>query len=251
MRFAVFNDPHRGFSQKTSLIHEKVFKSMDQSSFDAVLVCGDWGTAKLEHVKGSFKAFRSAFPNKKIFGVLGNHDYWSKSDGVLFLKQRIADYAKRYDIHLLQDNPFENEDFILMGFNGWYAHTDPKNGSDSRWIKGYTNGTTTDLFLQKEARDSVENILSYPRGNKKVILVSHFPCIPEAMDEVEHCGDPLLGEKLLPIAKAIFFGHTHKSIDMVKEGCRIINVGSGYQQDEKTHRIDEFFTYKVFNFKEL
>lgn len=192
MRFAVMNDFHRGFSQKTSLIHDAVLKAMNPDDFDALLLCGDWGTSKLEHVKGAFKALRTRFPEKKIFGVLGNHDYWDKHNGIEFLTYSINRYAERYGIHLLQGKPFETEDFILMGFNGWYAHSDPKNGSDRRWIRGYTRGMTTDEFFQNQAKEEVQKIIDYPKKDKKVIVVTHFPCVAEAMDEPEHCGDPKL-----------------------------------------------------------
>lgn len=254
MRIAVFNDPHRGFSTKTVNIHDKVFASIDQSLFDIVLVCGDWGTSKTDHVRGCFKAFRKAFPDKPILGVLGNHDFWDPRNAISMIENLIKDYAKESNIHLLDKNPFEKDGVLFLGFNGWYVNQDPGNTPDDYSgamglrrrgrIRYHTNGMLTDHYLQKKARESVDFILNYPKDDKKVVVVSHFPCVEEAIDNPEWCGDLSFGDQLLPIADFMFFGHTHKSVDTIVGKTRVINVGSGYNRDEKDH-LKEYFFYKI------
>ena len=252
MRLLVFNDPHRGFTPKTSRIHEEVFNKIDQSSFDAVLVCGDWGTAKTDHVRGAFKAFRKAFPDKPILGVLGNHDFWDPKNTIPVIEHYLERYAKESNIHLLDKNPIELGGVLFMGFNGWFFYPDPQQDVNPHvrrtHIRLHVAGMTTDDYFRKKAEESVDFILKYPTEGKKVVVASHFPCVEETMgNHVYHCGNPSHGEKLLSKADYMFFGHTHEKVDVTIGKTRVINVGSGYQ--EENHNIKEYFLYEIVEIK--
>lgn len=257
MKLAVFNDPHRGFSTKTSLLQDKVFESIDQSTVDAVLVVGDWGTTKTDHVRGAFKAFRKAFPDKPIMGVLGNHDFWDPHGSIVGIQNLIARYASESNIHLLELNPLEIGNVLFMGFNGWFAHTDPQQepkeedmylmGEPRRGkrIRPFVDGVKTDFYFRKKAEEGLEFILKQDPKGKKTVVASHFPCVLETMgNQVNHCGNPEHGKKLIDKGiDYLFFGHTHEYVDLTINKTRIVNVGSGYQ--EVGLGVKEFFFYKV------
>ena len=230
MRALFFTDPHRGFNQNTSIIMDKVLLSIDPSSFDIVIVSGDWGTMKLKHVKGAFKAFRRAYPDKVILGVLGNHDLWDKNIKSLASKfQKINEFAIAYDIHLLEKNPYESGDYLFLGFNGWYAY-DHNDTNDMLNIFPFTDGESTDNYLRRLADDAVNFMIDYPKENKTVISVTHFPCIEEVMDKPHWNGHPKHGEILLGFSDMIVFGHTHQAHDNVIDGVRVLNVGADYNK---------------------
>lgn len=231
MKLLIFNDPHRGFDHNTAKIQDKVLSKIDHNSFDIIAVVGDWGADKLENVENCFKAFRKAFPTKKIIGVIGNHDLWDKTNkSILYKFEKISEFSKKYDIHLLENNPFEKDNFLFLGFNGWYHHPhfDTK---DSMYMYQYVEGgTPVDNYLRNLADKAVNFMIDYPKENKKVISITHFPCILEAMDKPQWNGNPAHGDILLEFSDLILFGHTHVALDLEIKGKRVINVGSGYNE---------------------
>lgn len=232
MKAILFTDPHRGYDSNTSKIQDKVFTSLDQSLFDIVIVSGDWGVSKMEHVRGSFKAFRRAFPNKKIIGVIGNHDLWDKKiKGINAKQDLIKKYAEESQIHLLENNPFEKDGVVFLGFNGWYHH--PHNDTrDSDYMIQYVDGQTVDNYLRSLADKAIYSIMDYPKEGKKVVCVTHFPCIEDAMDIPSWNGNPRHGDILLEFSDVLIFGHTHRAYDNVIGKTRVINVGSDYNKLE-------------------
>ncbi len=232
MKLLIFTDPHRGYNENTSKIHDKVFSSINPDSFDIVVVSGDWGVSCLDHVRGAFKAFRRAFPNKPIVGVLGNHDLWDSKTRSLERKfQKIAEFAKESNIHLLENNPLDLGDTVILGFDGWYAFPHPDT-NDSNFIHPWVEGVPVDAFLQNKTSKALYSIIDYPKENKKVVVVSHFPCVEEAMDVSHWNGNPRHGEILLEFSDLLIFGHTHKKVDLIKGKTRIINVGNDYNKLE-------------------
>lgn len=231
MRILIFTDPHRGFNENTAKIHDKVFQSLNQDSFDVVVVSGDWGITKLEHVKKAFKAFRVAFPNKPILGVLGNHDLWDQQTRHMEVKfQKIAQYAQEFNIHLLENNPFEQDGVLFLGFNGWY-HLPHPDTRDSDYMQAYVGaGCPVDTYLRNRADQAIYAMMDHPKEGKKVVSVTHFPCIEEAMDTPHWNGNPRHGEVLKEFSDVIIFGHTHRAVDMQIGRSRIINVGADYNK---------------------
>lgn len=230
MKLLIITDPHRGYSSKKANIMENVLKSIDPNSFDLIIVSGDWGTTKMDHVKGSFKAFRDAFPDKKILGVLGNHDLWDKKIPSLKLKfLKINKYAERFKIHLLEKNPFEKDGVLFLGFNGWY-HQEHNDTRDIDYMSRYENGQQIDNFLRAKADEAVMFMVDYPKEGKKVVSVSHMPCILEAMDKPQWNGNPQHGELLKEFSDIIIFGHTHDELDITIGRSRIINSGADYDK---------------------
>jgi len=211
------------------MVHDKVFASIDQSSFDVVVVCGDWGATKMDHVRGSFKAFRRAFPDKPIVGVLGNHDYWDQKTNMTSKFQLTKNFAKESNIHLLENNPFEKDGVLILGFNGWYHYPHPDT-NDLSFMNTFVEGKFVDDYLKDEADKAVNFMIDYPKEGKKVVSVTHFPCIEAAMDQPHWNGNPMHGEVLLDFSDLILFGHTHEAFDQVIGKTRVLNVGSGYNQ---------------------
>lgn len=251
MRIIVFTDIHRGFSSKTSLVHDKALASIDKTGIDAVVICGDWGTTKFDHVKGAFKAFRTAFGTIPILGVKGNHDYWDKEHNLASLEKKIDEAAKRFNIQLLEKNPFIFQDVIIFGFNGWYKYGDPneqniKDNNLPEVMYRHWGGVSANEMLHLKEKEAVDFILNYPKDNKKVVTVSHFPFVKESITDENWCGNEKYGEMLLPLSKYILFGHTHEKFDQVIKGCRVINVGSGYTRNIHKN-IEENLAYLILD----
>lgn len=230
MKLLLFTDPHRGFNENTSKIHDKVFNSLKGADFDVVVVSGDWGITQLEHVRKAFKAFRVAFPDKPILGVLGNHDLWDKkTKSIDFKFQMIEKYAQEFGIHLLEKNPYEKDGVVVLGFNGWYHYPHPDT-RDSDYMVQWVGEGTVDNYLRKKADEAVYFMMDYDKTDKKVVSVSHFPCVVEAMDKPEWNGNPQHGEVLKEFSDLIIFGHTHEAVDITIGKSRIVNVGADYNK---------------------
>lgn len=230
MKVIVFNDPHRGFNHKTSKIHDHVFSKLNQNDFDIVIVCGDWGSSQLKDVKNSFKAFRRAFPKKEILGVLGNHELWDKKIKSVQTKFKlINEYAENFKIHLLEKKPFEKDNVLFLGYNGWYYKHHPDT-RDLDYMHHYVDGKFVDNYLNDLADSALNFMIDYPKENKKVVSVTHFPCIIDAIDIPHWNGNPSHGDVLLEFSDLILFGHTHAFFDQLIGKTRVLNVGSGYNQ---------------------
>lgn len=257
MKLLTLTDLHRGFSDRTANIHDKFFSRIDRSSFDAILLCGDNGTLKFDNIEGLFKCLRRHFPNILIMTVWGNHDYWemlSRGDKMRKKRQirllekmnQLEDVAKKYNIHALENNPkLVDDKYLFLGFNGWYHHAH-NNTQDLQHIGAMTEtGENTDNYLRNLADKAVNFIIDYPKENKTVISVTHFPCISQAMtappdegltvtldeDHSKWNGNPMHGDILLEFSDFIFFGHTHHPFDQVIGKSRVINVGNGYTRN--------------------
>jgi predicted phosphodiesterase len=233
MKVALFTDPHRGFNHLTNIILEKKLKSLDQSLFDIIIVSGDWGTTKLSQATQCFKMFRTIFPTKKILGVLGNHDLWDKETRSLGMKfRKIEAAAKEFDIHLLENNPYEINNYIFLGFDGWYYHSHyGRNTNDFLYIEEFFMGNT-DGYLSKKADAAVMAMIDYPKQDKTVISITHFPCLEELVDKPLLNGNPRHGELLLEFSDLIVFGHSHKEVDCMLGDTRVINVGGDYNKPQ-------------------
>lgn len=240
MKAVLFTDPHFGFDDSIRKIPERVLNELRLQTFDLIAISGDWGAMKLVHVYWAFKAFREAFPDKKIIGVLGNHDLWDKEIRSLSEKfLLIQEWAKEFDIHLLEKNPYEVNGFLFLGFNGWYYQEHQKT-KDHEYIFPYTDdGENVDNFLRKQADEAVNFMIDYPKENKTVISMSHFPCVSEIIDKPELSGNPMHGEILTEFSDVIIFGHTHVPVDVTVGKSRVINSGADYNR----------FVYKIVDLK--
>lgn len=250
MRLLIFTDPHRGFNDKTKKIHDQVFSKIDPNSFDAVIVSGDWGTNRLKHVKESFRAFRQAFPDKPILGVLGNHDLWETNHRISSLTSKynlIYSHAKRFNIHLLENNPFEMNGVLFLGFDGWYNHSPHDTTNDFEHISHFHQGSSAHEFLKRKADVAATNLQDVEKKGKKVVTVTHFPCIKEFMDSEEWCGNPDNGKIILGFSDLIIFGHTHVAMDKKIGKCRIINVGIDHEVNPSLPKDERYnkLAYKI------
>lgn len=264
LRALTFTDLHRGFNDKTASIQDKVFRRLDPNSFDVIILCGDNATTKPKQIESLFKALRKYFPDKIIMTVWGNHDYWDKRNLRLLSKiKKLKELAEKYNIHTLENNPLTIGDYLFLGFNGWYYqdHTDTADQKNiGTWVE---TGELVDNYLRNEADKAVNFIIDYPKDNKKVITVTHFPCIQEVIDTIQKeydeerssftvstsvdkthwNGNPHHGEILLEFSDFIFFGHSHKPYDKMIGKSRVINVGNGYTMGSNYH-----LKYQIIDF---
>lgn len=255
MKALIVTDFHRGFNKNVSLIQDKAYSKIDPNSFDLIIVSGDWGTSSIDHVKGAFRFFRKTFPNKIICGVLGNHDLWDKKlDGLNNRINRINAYAKESNIHLLENNPLEINDYTIFGYNGWFSSYDYENCNDINYMRGQITNRdliadkAEDIFAYKRTHNSqnkamfdewckilldreqkaIDGILSSKTNNKKIVI-THMPIFERYFEENPMwAGKKENGDKLLPFFDFHIFGHTHNRIVEVEDSKTFINAGAVY-----------------------
>lgn len=249
MRALIITDFHRGYNQTIAKIQEKALNNLAQSKtkFDIIIVSGDWGTSKVEHVKGAFSFLRKTFPKKIICGVLGNHDLWDKKHTLSQTLNKISQYAKESNIHLLENNPLELSDYTILGFNSWFNGYDFQHQQDYSWMKISSQQYFLEICkkLNEDEEKAVNFICQYPTTKKKIII-SHMP-IFENYFEKDHkyaitkdpagnethnydkwASNPKYGNQLLPIMDYHIFGHTHTPVYDKINNTIIINAGAEY-----------------------
>jgi len=236
MKFALTSDLHRGYDKHTGPILDNFFKDLSRQEFDILLVAGDLGTSKPEHLKECLRSLRENFPDKTILAVLGNHDWWDRHWGRTSfhtaLKRR-KNWFKRFDIHYLENGPYIIKDVVIYGFDGWYGELDPET-YDKDWLPVTIKNDTTHRFFQKRADESLRNILKHHHSGAcdelKKIVMTHVPCFPGVKGDPRLNGNPGYAERLLGWPDVVCFGHTHRAIDIEVRGTRLINCGSHNNQ---------------------
>lgn len=256
MKILKVTDTHYGHSNKTHKIHSKLFKRMahiiETESVDVILHGGDWISCDQHQLPRTWKMFREAFPGIPILGVKGNHDLWNweifgvhpkkKAYAKLPMLRNIPaiyaqqeEWADQYDIHMLQGKPYETDEVIIYGFDGWYAK--PNTSNDKKFMPKDYEGCPIGTWLLHQATSEFDTILEMARfeKDKKKILVSHMP------PHDKRLGDNLLESMNAPSRWVEFiienfdtfcFGHTHFPVDILLEhgnkSCRFINAGTDY-----------------------
>jgi predicted phosphodiesterase len=279
MKALIVTDFHRGFDRNVSIIQDKAYSEIDQTTFDLIIVSGDWGTSSIDHVKGAFRFFRRMFPSKIICGVLGNHDLWDKKVSGLNNRFSIINrYAKESNIHLLENNPLELDNYTILGFNGWFSDYDYDNCNDINHMLGKlsesdylitqvahspynyqkrVSSQSQDIFndwckilLNKEAF-AINSIIKN-ESNKKKIVVTHLPIFEQFFESnPKWAGSKENGNKLIDCFDFHIFGHTHNQV--IKEDNNKVFINAGAIYGKATYIIYDFDSKSIiknfFNIK--
>lgn len=231
MRFLHVTDTHQ-IDDNTEKIHRDFWKEVRaKESFDAILHTGDFGRTELEHVLKAFQVIREENGTTPVYAVLGNHDLWS-TRGSLSLETRldtIRKYAQNYGIDLIEGNPFEAENYWIVGLMGWYNADRPAT-RDSEFLPKYTSLGTPHVWLQRHAFESFKELASKDYKGKKVVFLSHFGLVKEIMNREDLSGNPHMGSLVLDIADVYCFGHSHQRIETTIGKTRVFNAGATYDQ---------------------
>ena len=98
---------------------------------DTTVLLGDLsGALDLQNAKADF-AWINAIPGRKII-LKGNHDYWW-STAAKFQKFCLENGFS--DMHLLNNNCYENGDFAICGTRGWFFEEERSGQHDEKVFK--------------------------------------------------------------------------------------------------------------------
>jgi predicted phosphodiesterase len=231
MRFALVTDTHH-VDDNTEALQRAFWRKLYQTEkFDAVLHTGDWGRSELEHLKKSFEITREENKDTPIFSVTGNHDFWStqKSLSLETRMKQVELLAQNYGIDLVERNPFQGNDYWIVGLMGWYHSLHPPT-KDREYLPPYTSEGQPHVWFQKYAYESFNQLLNLDFKGKKVLFLSHFALIQEVMNRQDLSGNPHMGSFIKDVADVYCFGHSHKKVETQIGKTRIFNAGAKYDE---------------------
>lgn len=115
------------------------FLKIDQSSFDAICLLGDIDTLTLRSIK-------NVFEQKKIFGVLGNHDFWGD--------------LEYYDIENIHGKSIKAGRHIISGVGGSIRYKEEdaplySQGEIKLVIQGFNE--TTDIIISHNSPEGIHD----------------------------------------------------------------------------------------------
>lgn len=230
-------------------------KNLAPLGSDTILLTGDIsvGPSVIDHLK-----IIREVSGKKVYFVLGNHDYWDTS--FASLRRQISDQQLKDDgivwMGATDFVPF-GEKIAIVGHDGWY---DALNGDvkKSRFImKDWFRivefaGALRDIvsISRRMAADSALHVetaceKAIANGRDKLIILTHFPPFAEACLYRGRQSEPqalpwyssrLMGETLIDLAEkhpsisfTVLCGHTHSHCEIgPRPNLRVIVGDSDY-----------------------
>ena len=256
MNFQVISDLHLEFLHNIPSI---------VPSSDNLILAGDIGIINTN----SFQLFLEYVNQnwKKVFYVLGNHEYYKP--GIVFekLKEKYKSLFKKYENIILLDRKsiVINDNTILLGATFWPSVTKPVESfiNDFQQIKIYEEETKRykkmDVsFMNKlhnEEKTWLINTLEKYKEIKNIIIVSHFPLTqiktsdPKFSKQQQYIKDYFANEfdyifERMPNNFLIVSGHTHYSYDFTKNNRRYLSNQKGYLSD-KTETFQEEKSFSI------
>jgi len=273
MKLITTTDTHYGHSSRTHRVHEKFLlrlkRKCEEENIDALLHAGDWISCEQHQLPRTWKMFREIFgPDFPILSVIGNHDIWNQEIFSTSIRQRVwaklpgltsyaaiksqhEKWAKEYNIHLLEGNPYETDTVIIYGFNGWYYYFSSES-SDANSIPRMHESSPLQPFLSWEATNefgAVSEMAKYEK--KKKILVSHMPPYTQELERLTErmCANPKMLPYIIKDFDVFCFGHTHFTTNKILEhgnsGCRFINAGTDWDQHSCGYDKPKYLIFEV------
>lgn len=250
--FIKVTDTHYGHNHNTHKCHEKLLKAIKEKTKEleitALIHSGDWISVNQHELPRTWAMFRKYLGDLPIFAVRGNHDLWNYEQ---FYDARKAHYAKHtfitiesmyeqhqkwaeeYNIKLLTPDPLIINDIAIFGFDGWYHKRGYTN--DGEYMIRHVESAPTDSWLNREAYNHfmqvLENVEKEEYKDLKKMLITHMP--PYSLkirdDSREDMNaNPRMMEGITENFDVFCFGHTHRPVDKIIDGCRFINAGNDY-----------------------
>lgn len=169
---------------------------------DTVIVPGDISWAMtLDEATEDF-AYLDSLPGTKIIGK-GNHDYWWATQA-----KATAFFEKNgyQTIHLLHNNMYVAEDFLICGSRGWFNDESVSNIPPNTDYQKIVSREAIRLGISlEEARKRNET----EEAAREILVFLHFPpvfrefCCREILDVLHRFG-----------VRRCFYGHIHCVYDM-------------------------------------
>ncbi|WP_028558723.1 metallophosphoesterase [Paenibacillus pinihumi] len=184
MNIGVISDLHVDINEAADgpSIEEALLEVSNENKLDALIIAGDISNDvnRSLAVLSSLKA-QSGIP---VLFVPGNHDYWSKVNGIKDTWQVYKQF-QTYEGNLCE-RPFELDNgWVVIGSSGWYDYTmgdskysteqfDQMQAMDRMWHDGHwVNWGMSNRDVHQYFKERLENELEAYRG-KPVIMVTHM-----------------------------------------------------------------------------
>lgn len=198
-----------------------------------------------------------------VFLVAGNHEYYQNN--LIATDKAIRDITKTYkNVFFLQQSEVILGDVVFMGCTLWsYIPYEFK-----RIIPMFVNDfkVITDMNIQKYDKMFSSNVKwlqertahHKENGKKVVVLTHHSPVIetgeadPRISSSFSRYGNSMMDcayasnlNVLFPSCDLWVFGHTHKKIDKVFDGCRMVSNPKGYETKAKNAFFEKALTISI------
>lgn len=189
---------------------------------------------------------RSAYPEKRIIYVPGNHEFYGTQRMDTLARLRIA--ARETGVHLLDNDELIIEGVRFLGATLWtdfqlfgLAKKPLAMAAGQRFLrdfqvihegeKGHFSPSHS-IELHELSLAWLKNKLAEPFDGKTVVVTHHLPCMESVVErfknnDVSACFASDLDIVGPPIDLWIH-GHTHDSLDIVKNGTRVVCNPRGY-----------------------
>lgn len=235
MRIQVYSDLHREFS-------EFLPSSIDA---DLVILAGDI------HTKCRGVAWANETFSVPVIYVCGNHEFYGGHIDRTLQKMK---EAAAPNVHILENQEFIWQQTRFLGTTAWtdFSSTgDVVAASNMAWQwmndfrviradASYRRLRPDDLVTRNHvARAWLSEELAKPFDGKTVVITHHSPTPSVAGDKnEEHLVAAYTNHwpELIERADLWVFGHTHRAIDVLLAGCRVISNPRGYPGEETGFR---------------
>ena len=246
MKIGMITDIHLKTGDEEAEQKDKDFKQfLSTLRVDILLVTGDVNSNRFSEFEKFYRMVRESDPYLTVCAVRGNHEAWCIDmpfSNLVEIENKQMEVFKKYNIHYLEHNKYENEKIIIYGFDGWYKHTN--TGTNDKDMMPNNSGMGELTPFQHKQRNEVK-ALDYifdelekdKESTKKKLVATHFNLIPNVGYEHMSGNDRYL-DLITPEVDYLVFGHTHRVVDEVVNNCRVINVGADYDQSP---RLDMFY----------
>lgn len=193
---------------------------------------------------------------KKVFYVLGNHEYYPRSDlektditqGYQSCLEEHKLFFQQYNnVFLLENDKTELEEFTVLGCTLWSfpMKEAEKVINDFIFISVNTENKNLRRFTVEDCRDNHQTSLDWIKQNynpdKPTILLTHFPINnigtshPKYHTQLPEITSYFLNDLHFEPSENLvcISGHTHYSHDYIKEGVRYLSNQKGYLTEAK------------------
>jgi predicted phosphohydrolase len=243
-------------------LNEKIFPKI-KPLCDYLFLAGDIGKINTPNFKDFFDYCSANW--KKIFYVLGNHEYYHSHKSYLKLNQEYKDFFKGYsNVHLLDNDIYEFDDFVILGSTLWSYVGSSMNLNDFAKIKSYdeTKQRTYNISIE-EFNDLHIKCLNFLNTQidkykeKKIIIMTHFPpsqentSHPKYNNQLPYLKDYFASNCIDDISDdhniiTWIYGHTHYSNSINhKKKIKLISNQMGYLDEFMDSRFNEDGLYKI------
>ena len=230
---------------------------------DYLFLAGDIGKINTPNFKDFFDYCSSNW--KKVFYVLGNHEYYHSHTTLVKLKKEYKNFFENYtNIHLLDNDVYELDEIVIIGSTLWSYTTSTLNLNDFSKIKTYdeinnrTNGISTEFYnnLHFDCINFINTQIEKYK-DKKVIVMTHYPpsqketSHPKYNNQLQYLKDYFASNCIDDVSDehtivAWLYGHTHysNSINHQKK-VKLISNQMGYMEEYFDSRFNENGLYKI------